>query len=241
MSEEFIHVDLPSRGLAYPGVDMSKVAIRTLTGKEEKLLAEMTSDNLEKKFLAVLKNVLQGMDPIKLTVGDRLYLIVWEAINSYTQKIDFDHICGICYQKIQTSADLSKLNIKELPKTYKEPYEVSLSNDKLIHLRLATVQDEINIADFEKRGESSYLYRFALTIVDNTDVVERMKFLEGLSGRDFVKIRAFQNKFYHGPDMTIKNHECELCGGVEDIPVPFRIGLLFQSGEGFEERFDTTI
>jgi len=154
MDSDFKPIKLPSRCLVYDGVDPDGISIRTLKGKDEKLIAEVNYDNFEKKFLLLLKNIIKGVDPIKLTVGDRLFILLWEAINSYSKDFDIEHTCIECYEKIKSTVDLSDLEVIELSKDFKEPYEKKLSDGSIVKLRLFTVQDEINIAAYEKADKS---------------------------------------------------------------------------------------
>ena len=46
-AEQYIPIKLPSKGLAYKDVDMSKIKIRTFKAKDEQLIAELNIDNTE--------------------------------------------------------------------------------------------------------------------------------------------------------------------------------------------------
>lgn len=226
----FVPISLPSKGLVYQDVDMSKVMIRPFVGKDEQLVAELTLDNLSKKFLTIIENVIQGIDPKKLTSGDAKHIMLWEALNSYDNKYRVSIVCENCLETSNVVVDIGKIDSKELPDDFKQPHEVKLS-DKIVMLRLLTLEDEIATFDFAKRSGSSYLYSLATTIVDkDVPVIGRMKMLEEMNTKDLNKIKRFHDKFMHGPDM-ITEYICPLCGYEGKLELPFRVEELFQFSE----------
>jgi len=228
--DNYVPIRLPSKCLPYEGVNPDDVKIRAYQGRDEIFLAEITPINIEQKFLQVLNNVLRGIDPQKLTLGDRLYIIVWECINSYTEIVRVKDICSYCFKEAEFSVDLRELEVIELPDNYKQPYEVKLPSGKVVHLRLLTVKDEIEAQNFERGNDSSFLYKLARSIVDDRNVLERMRDLENMSAKDITVIRAFHEKFYHGPEMKAKV-KCPNCGEEDEISVPFRLDFIFPDGE----------
>ena len=68
-------LQLPSKGKVYQ-VPLESITVRSLKGGDEKLLSDLTLDNLENKYLLLLKNriknglpVVSGIEPEKLTLG----------------------------------------------------------------------------------------------------------------------------------------------------------------------------
>jgi len=245
MDTDFKPIKLPSKCLVYEGVDPDGITIRTLKGKDEKLIAEVTYDNFEKKFLLLLKSIIKGVEPAQLTVGDRLFVLLWETINSYSKDFDVDHTCSECMEKITSTVDLSELDVIELPDNFKEPYEKKLSDDSSVQLRLFRVQDEINIAAYEKSNPSSWLYRFATSLVMFKDekevgIWDRVSFLENLGAKDLAAIRSFHNEYAHGPKMEAE-YTCSKCGGEGKVPVPFRTEMLFPYGETLSRYYGNPI
>lgn len=235
MNENYVAVKLPSKGLVYPDLDLAKnpeaIKIRTFKGRDEKLIAELSNENFEKKFVTVLRGVLQGIDPVKLTLGDRLYLVIWEAINSYSKMFAVDFECEHCWQKNTYDVDLSKLEIQDLPDDYKEPYELKLpSSGALIKCRLLRVEDVLKVNELERANQNVWLYRYALAIVNDKGIWDNVDYLENLSTKDLMVIRAFHTKFEHGVKMTA-GYECPKCGGTGTMPVPFRLEMLLPYGE----------
>jgi len=220
---------IPSKCIVYP--EKTELSIRTFKGRDEKLIAEITAENFEKKFLIVLRNVFKGIDPAKLTMGDRLYLAIWESINSFSKDFYMTFECEHCWQKSDYTVDLSKLEIIELPADFKEPYEIKLpESGEMIKLRLLRLEDLIKIDDLDKQGQNVWLYRYALSIINDKGIWDNVTYLEDLSSKDLMVIRGFHDQFYHGPKMETK-YECPKCGGGGVMPVPFRLEMLLPHGE----------
>lgn len=230
--------DLPSKGLVYD-VPLANIIVRTMCGGDEKLLAELSIENIEMKYLALMKNriksgesLVRGIDPAKLTLGDRLYILLWQRINSFSPKFKSNLVCQNCFKDVNLEIDLTKINETYLPEGFKEPYEVVLSEGK-VNLRLFRVEDEIKAYDKEKKDgiEKVYLYRLALTIVDSTKSVEdRIAFLESLPTIDLAKIKYFHELHVHGPQLNNIQYTCPKCQEVGQLSLPFRSTWLIPSG-----------
>jgi len=231
MSEEqYIPIILPSKCLTYEGVDTNSIRIRPFKGRDEVLIAELTLENLKKKFVTIIENVIQGIEPEKLTSGDAKHIILWEAINSYNRDYPIELVCENCLQKVRAVCDLMKINSVELPDNFTQPVEVKLS-DKTVNLRLLTIADEIATFSWGKAGNSVYLYSFALSIVDeNTTILDKIAMLEDMSPEDLNEIRKFHTKYEHGPDMEVP-YTCPLCDYEGKLVLPFRLDRLLEFRE----------
>jgi len=234
----FLPISLPSKCLPYEGVNAEDITIRAYTAKDEIYLAEINPVNLESKYLLVLKEVIKGIDPKLLTLGDRLYIMIWEYINSYSPTIQLSTVCSHCLNDIDVTIDLTKLNLVELPDDYHQPYRVKLPDkDREIFLKLLDIQDEIAIEKYEKKFKNGHIYRYARSVVsDDIDVLARVDDIEKLSSKDLAKIRAFQEKFFHGPDMNT-TFTCPSCGEEDDIIVPFQLEFLYPYGKALTDTF----
>jgi hypothetical protein len=222
MSIDFVKVSLPSRCIPYGDIDPNSIYVRPFRGEDEQLIAEMNPTNAKKNYIKVLSNVVKGVAPEKLTSGDASFLMVWEAINSYSNKYPVRLTCQVCAQNIDIEFDLGTLENIFLPEDYREPYEEEISTGK-IQLRLITTQDELDIVEFQKNEEFSYLYSYAVSIVhDKLDSLAKVKMLEGMTTKDLNVIKKFHQKFDHGPDFNT-SYECPKCGGGGAIFLPFRI------------------
>jgi len=240
MQENYQPIELPSKCLLYDGIDPSAVKIRTLKGKDEKIMAEISNVNFEKKLCQVLGNVLQGIKPEQLTLGDRMFIILWEAINTFGNDYPVDTYCIDCDSKIIIEVDLSVIEVKTLDDGISEPFQIQIENGSSIGVRLFRVEDEIKIYDFEKNGKSSFGYRYALTLVDDRDIIQREEFLDNLSAKDVAKIRAVQEKYTHGPIME-QTYACPKCGGSGRLTIPFQLELIFPYGKTLERYYGETV
>lgn len=231
MDEKYFQIKLPSRCLVYKDVDPSSLQIRAFRGKDEKLIAEISSENFERKFVEVLKQVFKGVDPLQLTLGDELHLALWETINSYSKDFFVTQECEHCWQKSDITVDLSTLEVIELPDEFSEPSEVKLpESGDVVKLRLLRVADILKIDEVTKLGKSVWLYRYALSLVDERGIWDKVDYLENVSSKDLMYIRSFHDKYMHGPKMEAK-YECPKCGGSGVVPVPFRFDMLLPYGK----------
>lgn len=246
--DDFFKISLPSKCIQY-GVNPETVKIRPYCGEDQIILSTINSSNLSKKFMVVLERVLKGVDPKQVTLGDRLYIMMWEYINSYTNIVNVNYVCSYCLNEVRVQVDLLKLDTIELPNSFKFPYPITLSNDKIINLRLFNVEDEIEISEYT--NDDIHLYKYARTIVGDESTEDKVKMLKDLSTKDLALIYAFHEKFYHGLDMKAKvicpkckenaekNHE--KMPELEEIEIPFRLGFLFPTGTDITYAFGNRI
>jgi hypothetical protein len=234
--ENFFNISLPSGCLTY-GVASDTVKVRAYTGKEEFYLSEITPNNLDVKFLQVMRNVVQGIDPGLMTLGDRLYLMVWECAKSYATVIKVKTVCTHCLTDIEVPVDLTNLEVKTLPADFKQPYTVKLSSGD-VNLRLLTVNDEIEAAKYEEQHGDGVIYRCAKSMVADINILERMEKLHSMPAVDIATIRAFHEKFSHGPILEDYKFVCPKCKGEGVTSVPFRFDIiLYPSGEALVSTF----
>ena len=143
------------------------------------------------------------------------------------------HECEHCWQKSDYKVDLSELEMIELPDNFKEPYDIKLPGGESLQLRLLRVDDLIAVDKMGKQGQNVWLYRYALSIVNDKTVWENVEYLENLDTKDLMIIRAFHDKFNHGVKMEY-SYTCPKCGGVGIMPVPFRLDMLLPFGKKLE-------
>lgn len=255
MQEGYTHINLPSRCLTYDNVKPEEIGIRDILVRDEKIVTSSNYANLEKKFLVLLERVTIGLDINSLTLGDRMYLTVWLAVNSQDKNYDMSFDCGMCGQAMKLTVDLSERDVVKLSKDFKQPYPVTLSNGDTVNLRLFTVKDEVAIANYEEQLRTViknpntdlenegdvWTYRYALSIVDDDkNIIDKQKYIEGLKTSDFAKIRVFQEKFYHGMDFSIK-YICPVCRKGGTVELPFSMQLLFPSSDRLLAKYGDAI
>lgn len=241
MSVESKEVMLPSRFLVYEGIAPGSVKLGLLKGKHEKVIAEISTDSYDRKMNQILASVVEGIPVETLTLGDRKFIFLWLAINSYTKDYPIKFACENCGSKLESIVDLSSLQVAELPDGFKEPYTIKLADGSDLNLRLLRIEDELKVAEAEKSGQNVWLYRFARSIVDpNTTLLAKLQLLEELPASDVARIRAFHDKYDHGPIMET-TYECEKCGGSGTLPVPFRLDMLFPIGTNLKRCYGASV
>jgi hypothetical protein len=226
MSSEYVPISLPSRGKPYE-VDPLSIKVRTFKGKDEQLIVQMPAGNPKKKILEVMRNVVQGMDPIDMTIGDIMHILLWEAINSYTSIYPVTMICEKCFEEIKINADLGRIESHELPEDYQQDYSVTL-NGQAYKIRLLTLGDEVEIMGWAQKQDASYLYAYAMSLEDGSpDIYKKVLMLEELSSKELNKVRQYHAHFEHGPDFMAP-YVCPKCGESGKVVVPFRLDDIIQ-------------
>jgi len=247
--EDFFSISLPSRCIPY-NINPDAVKIRPYCGEDQIILSTINSSNLDKKFLVVIERVLKGVDPKSVTLGDRLYIMLWEYINSYTNIVNVNYVCSYCLNEVKVQVDLNTMATIELPKDFKFPYPITLSNGKIINLRPFNVGDTISISEYIDGHDDHHLYKYARTITDEGKIEDKVQMLKDFSTKDLVLIYAFHEKFFHGLDMKAKV-ECPKCKveaekegskiDPEEIEIPFRLDFLFPTGSTITDAFGSRI
>lgn len=219
-------VELPSGSLV-----AKKVKIRSMLGKDERLIAEINSQNYERKTAELLKALTEGVDVMNLTEKDELYLLLWVAVNSYSSSFPIEAQCEHCFANFKQDVNLAKFPVKTLTEGFVEPVKVKLSTGDEVGVRLSRVRDVISVSDFERAhtGDSAWLFAHAVTIENGKTVIENMKMLGDLPAKDLVMIRKVQEEAEHGVKM-VAPYKCSVCGGSGEIPVPFRLQMVFPTG-----------
>jgi len=232
--EPFLPISLPSNCRQY-SVNPEEILVRPYIGRDEVYLSEVSPVNPDYKYINVLRDAVKGIDPGELTTGDRQYIMIWEYIQSYGGFIRESTICSHCLSEVSFQVDLRELDVISIPDDTVFPYDVTLPvSGKLVKLRLLTVNDEIAACNFESNGKSGLIFRCARTMVDDSSILERIEFLGDLQAADLATIRAFHEKFNHGPDMRVK-FKCQECGEEDQINVPFRLDIIFPRGNTLTE------
>lgn len=223
----YYELKLPSNGRVY---EKSVLKIRPFNGGDEEILASATEATMNDKIIEVLNRTIENGDVKNMTLGDRIYVIIWHAINSFEDGFTKDLVCEGCLQKTTIDYKLQDLEVKELPETYVEPYKLKLSCGE-VGIRLFRVNDELSAIRFSKGGANDYLYTLALSldIPSCKDIGEKLEYLRDMSTKDLGKIKAFHEKYYHGPVFKTK-YACGLCGYEGETSVPFRPEYIIKTG-----------
>ena len=231
MDEKYYELDLPSKLIPYKAEGVTKVEIRMLKGKDEKLIGELTIANFEKKFKMLMDSVLRGIDPAKLTIGDRFFIVLWLAMNCQSHLYPIELFCDECFRKTDRyDVDLTTLEKVFLPEGYVDPSPVVLTDGSSVLVRLYRVADQIQYLDYvQAKGADDTTFKLAQSLVDDRDLGQRIEWLKELPTKDLALLRGFHDKFFHGVKLEAA-YTCPKCGGTGKTPVPFRLDILFPDG-----------
>ena len=231
-------IELPSKGLLYPG-KVSTCKVGYLNMSDENVL---TSPNLIKngKVLDVLleRKVKDSPIPVRdMLVGDRNAIMIWLRATGYGEMYPVKLMDPNTGEDFEYEVDLNDLKTKPLGA---EPDENGLfdfelpRSKKKIKFKLLTVGDE---ADIIKRSEArdkklksqvsnTLTYRMETQIVSvdgNSDKNQISQFLQFMPAFDSLKFREYSDSIEPGIDMSV---DVEGPSG-ETFPSLIQIGLNF--------------
>ena len=211
-------IELPSKGLLYPGAD-NTCKVQYLTAADENIL---TSPNLIKngKVLDVLleRKVVNSPVPIKdMLVGDRNAIMIWLRATGYGEIYPVKLTDPNSAEEFEYDVDLSNMKTKELTVQPDEngyfDFELPKSKKK-IKFKLLTVGDESSII---KRSEArnkaiksqisnTLTYRLEQQIVSvdgNADKSYIAQFIQYMPAYDSLKFREYSDSIEPGIDLTV--------------------------------------
>jgi hypothetical protein len=231
-------IELPSKGLLYPGKN-NTVKVQYLTASDENIL---TSPNLIKngKVIDVLldRKIKEFPIPIKdMLVGDRNSVMVWLRATGYGEMYPVKLTDPNTYEEFDYDVNLSTLKSKPLGADPDENglFEFDLPRSKkTIKFKLLTVNDESEIIKkSEARNKvtksqisNTLTYRLETQIhsIDgNIDKNYIGQFIQVMPAFDSLKFREYSDSIEPGIDLTV---EVEGPSG-ETFPVGVPIGLDF--------------
>jgi len=231
-------IELPSKGLLYPGKN-NTVKVQYLTAADENVL---TSPNLIKngKVIDVLleRKIKEFPIPIKdMLIGDRNAIMVWLRATGYGEIYPVKLTDPNTYDEFSYDVDLNNLKSKPLGADPDEngffDFELPRSKKK-IKFKLLTVSDENYIVKqnearnkaIKSQVSNTLTYRLETqiqSIEGNIDKNYIAQFIQVMPAYDSLKFREYTDKIEPGIDMTV---EVEGPSG-ETFPVAIPIGLDF--------------
>ncbi len=224
----YVPIDLPSKCKCYPGVSPEDIKIRTLTGREEELMAELSPVNAPKNIMTVIGNVIEGIDVKRLTSKDILHILLWEAISSFDRLLTIRAVCGMCKQKTEANIDLSQVSSEVISDDYVYPYKVMIG-EKEYAMRPQTLGDEVLQVEYSLTDKPIHILGLAQRILTDDPLEQTIKVLEEMDVRDLALLRNESKYSLHGPDMMGK-YICPNCQNEERVFLPFRLKELFRLG-----------
>lgn len=231
-------IELPSKGLLYPGKN-NTVKVQYLTASDENIL---TSPNLIKngKVIDVLleRKIKEFPIPVKdMLTGDRNAIMVWLRATGYGEIYPVKLTDPNTYDEFDYDVDLNNLKSKPLGADPDENGLFSFDlprSKKSIKFKLLTVSDESDIVKkTEARNKAvksqisntlTYRLESQIQSIDgNEDKSYIANFIQVLPAFDSLKFREYSDKIEPGIDLTV---EVEGPSG-ETFPAPIPIGLDF--------------
>ena len=232
MSFNYVKLDLPSLCVPYPELK-GKLSIRTFTGADEEIITTAPEEKTLDAVLEVLQSTVQGLDDISnLTGGDLMYIILWQAINSYQPEYRVCITCRDCQTYYEPMIDLNDINVVTLEKGLYEDVKLTLPiSEKIISVRPPRLSDEYApIMAVLGKEVNSNEYDLINRLTNWEEVEPQSKVLKEFESRnlpvkDIRYIEKAIGEFEHGPDMKFThvcpNEECKL---TEVSTLPFRLG-----------------
>lgn len=130
LKPQFEEIDLPSRGKYYKGIphlETGKLHIRAMTSVEEKLLDRFNANTFYTTVDEIIsKCIKEDIDVDKLTLGDRIFILLKIRVMSYGSTYEVRYSCPECEAEYPITIDLSKFEIVYVNEDIEEPYEFPL-------------------------------------------------------------------------------------------------------------------
>lgn len=185
--------ELPSRGFMYP--DNAKIKIRSMTVLEVKFLATLSPATASTVCNELLEKctILENFDYDDLLLPDRMYLIFWIRLNSFTAKTGYTITipkCSGCGQQIEENIPLETITFKYLDKPFNPVVSLPDSgislNISIPRYRDAWISPQDEIEDT------------AMYIDVPMSFEDKVEFVTNMSAYDYAVIRSAITENYCG-------------------------------------------
>ena len=208
-------VELPSRGMGYPG-KKGKVTIRTMTFDDEKALSESTPD--QDVVNLMLDRCVEGIDVDNLYSPDKLYLLFKIRELSFGTSVKVSGPCMSCKAVNNLDVDLTQLNIEYADEDFEDPKSIYLPDlGKTIELKIPRSQDLASFSTKSKTLES--LWRFVKKMDTYSEPTIISQAIKKLSSKD---IRIILDNLVI-TEFGLQNRAkyiCNGCGAENVVEVP---------------------
>jgi len=216
--------DLPTRGLMYP--KNIKIKIRSMTVLEVKFLSTMLPETATSVCNELLEKctILEGMEFEDLYLADRMYLIFWIRLNSFTSKTGYTiriPECSGCGQPIEESISLEQIKFAHIEKPFIDSVYLQ-DTGKTFKLSLPKYKDSGIITNDEIEDIALYIDE------DSMNFEEKVDFITNISAYDYVTLKSIIDENYCG----VKNNfviVCENCHQAHPVQLTINDNNLFNS------------
>jgi T4 bacteriophage base plate protein len=222
-------VELPSKGRFYTGeMTDGNVEIYLLTAAEDKILSDLTTDNIPEIFDSILARCIKTtMSPEDMLETDRYYLLLQLRAYSLGDEYKFSFECPECSNTFIHTSHIPKEFENRDGAATEEPFFVNLPVSKSkVGLRMMRGKDTKEINRYRKqialgnpnnteKGDPAYAYQNAksITSVDGKtfpDISAAMKWFMALPLKDVRAIRDTITLAYPGVINRVTIH-CPRC------------------------------
>tara|TARA_S200002703_G_scaffold146514_1_gene141605 strand:- start:336 stop:1091 length:756 start_codon:yes stop_codon:yes gene_type:complete len=213
--------DLPSRGKFYEG--FQGVEVKPLTYTDEQKILNVKDSNAD-IVSKLLEKSTQGVNVDDLLSMDKMYLLMKVREVSYGEDYQFNITCPACTSEIKTSLVLSEhLNMTRIPDDLEDPRKVKLPVLGVdAEVRFPRSREEAFLKDSDDIYRN--IYRFVVSINDNSDPVFISKALKRMHIRDIKKIVSEITKGEYGVNPRFI-FQCPDCGHEETMAVPMDVSF----------------
>lgn len=232
-----VSVTLPSMGKTYGDlIPDGVVSIKPPSTNEVEFFVEMNGPGYEKKLTQLLQMLIvepAGLNPIKLTSGDRTFLHVWTRAQLHDSYV-INVVCPACSKFHQSYYyKLADIPVLEIDSDIEKETELELPVCKSkVTLRITTGEDDQAADKLIADGIKKWTAKRSISIskIDGNvvDYLGAAMWLGKKPGQDSIFVDAFQKKTYHGLDFANAPFTCE-CGTESLIKLPFRPEFYFPS------------
>jgi len=232
---------LPSRGQLYQGrLPDGIVQIRPLRAREQAKLMQQGGGIVGKvdSIISTCLKLPEGIKSKELLLVDRFAVLLALRTKTFGPEYTFDYRCQDCGEQQKGHINIVEDFDERTPDSdLAEPFDIELPDEgKVVKMRFLRGEDEDQIAKNSKRvkmqsndsADPSYLIRLAMQImaIDGEDpekmrsLVDRQKFIEGISAGDLCVLEDAMNDLEPGIDTRIYP-ECSKCAYVNEMTMPF--------------------
>ena len=201
---------LPSQGYLYPGVTQIPIRIWSVDDVDRIGAAGDDDSQMDRALAAALaRNIQFPIDDLSL--GDMIYLLLWERVNAYGADYKLSFYCGETQGETSTIYDLRTMEQKKLTDLYLKhaqdhEYKLTLGADTVqidIIRRRDYIARDAYLALFRGRTKASdtlIAYASAIKTVNGNawELGRKVGWLQSLSPKIYKRIEAFHELFYHG-------------------------------------------
>ena len=222
-----LHLDLVSSEAQMLEDYPHAVSCKPFTVAHIKSLVYAPDDEHYPALCVSVVNEVIDFDSLKLTVMDFDHLVLFLRVNSCGKEAAYTVTCPACKKTSPFNVDLTALDLRSLPKDFKEPKE--LNGLKVVLPRMKTR------LEFRQLEDPTPIDSFAQYILEGSSMEEKIEILNTLEPAILSELADFASSFSGLGVTTSATFKCEQvlkaeegdngerCRAEEALPIPFRL------------------